>query len=397
MKREAIIHAYPWTLTDIGLDKALDEIEEAGLTGICVTPHYHIANYFMPTNPRRKFYFGEAGRAYFVPDESRYQGRTIMRPHVSAIVEGERYFHQIAEKVRARGLELHFWTVYFYSHERARDYPQCAKVDALGHVHPSDGNPMNPHARGYALALTEDLVANYEPDGVHLESLSFHGYGHGMGSGMKGFTEFRPRDRFLLGLDFSQDSIAEASRRGVDAETLHRAVREYLERAITEPTNEGDTEPVTESWLAEAFDARLMPYLLAQQEMVSSLFEEVVALAKRVSKHPLKFSITTPSESGRWETGVVPSRILPLVQQVHQVPPEVSSPRGQVSEMKKGLPPACKMLGRIGWGQLVDPGAIIPAMEDFIQGGGDGFTFLTYGLLRPSQWETIRRARHLWT
>ena len=396
MRKQVIIHAYPWTLTDPGLEKALDEIQEAGITGINVTPHYHQASYFTPSNPRRKLYYGEAGRASFVPDESRYEGRTLIRPRVSEIVEGERYFHEITEKIHARGLDLHFWTVYYYSHERARDYPQCATMDAFGHVHPSDLNPMNPDARGYALALTEDLVANYEPDGIYLESLGFHRFGHGWG-GMKGFTQLRPKDRFLLNVDFGPDSIRQTSQRGVDAEALRSEVREHLERSLLEPPEQGDTELVTAAWLGEAFGGKLMAYSLAQQELVTSLFEEVVAIGRQAGKRPLLFSMGVPAEEGRWESGMIASRIRLLLGQVHTGLPEPSQAKKEIEQTRGIMPPGCQVLGTTSWGSFSDPEQIIPAMEGWIEAGGDGFTCLTYGLLRPYQWDTLRKARHLWS
>jgi hypothetical protein len=395
MKKDALIHAYPWTLTDPGLDKALDDIQEAGLTGVIVTPHYHVAAYFMPQNPRRKFYWGEAGRAYFVPDESRYSGRTVMRPHVSAVVEGERYFHDIAEKVRARGLSLHFWTVYYFSHDRARDYPQCAKVDALGHVHPSDLNPMSPDSRGYALALTEDLVANYEPDGMYLESLGFHGWGHGF-HGMKGETSFKPKDRFLLGLDFSEHSIAAASERGVDARGLRREVRDYLLRSLAEMPDEGDTKPVADGWLSEAFGGRLMSYLVAQQGSVTDLFREVKAAADQASKHPLVFSMALPTEEARWTTGVVPADILPSLDRLHVGLAPATQAAEAFQRIRKLTPSRAQLVASVGWGQLADRDETLAAMKAYFEAGVDGFSFLTYDLLRPYQWETIRLARSLW-
>ena len=90
------IFTYPWDLTDEGLDVSLSRISDtAGCGEIMLTPSYHVATYFLPHNPKRPFYFGEDGAVYFHPDLKKYD-KTTIRPRVSEVVSGARYFDDIA-------------------------------------------------------------------------------------------------------------------------------------------------------------------------------------------------------------------------------------------------------------------------------------------------------------
>src|SRR5437879_6199430 len=165
------IFTYPWDLNDDGIERALDVIQkDAQLNGVSLAFSYHVGTFFLPHNPRRKVYFGEDGIVLFVPDPKLWTGSRI-RPRVSRLVEGPEWLHRMVEKIKKRGLHLTAWTVFFYNHYLARTYPDCVKRDALGNPNLAQLCPANPDVRQYAKSLAEDIVVNYKPDAVYLESL----------------------------------------------------------------------------------------------------------------------------------------------------------------------------------------------------------------------------------
>lgn len=327
------IFTYPWDLDDEGIDRALDVIQnEAGLNGVSLTPAYHIATYFLPHNPRRKIYYGEDGMILFQPEPSRWE-KTKLRPRVSELVADKDWLPRMCEAIRKRGLHLTAWTVFFYNHHLARTFPECSKQDALGNRYPSLICPANPESRAYALALTEDIVRQCQPDSLYIESLSYLHFGYGF-MNPKIFSPIAARSEFLLGLCFCEHCV-KAGSKGMDAERFKRDVARFLEEDLARVPDPGELKlsPMDPAWQNTAFDSRLQHYLAARMETATSLFEEVVAKVKSMGR--IQVETEYPSSGNRFRQGLVPERVLKVIDRAGIGVPERAE---QVQSFRKNTP-----------------------------------------------------------
>ena len=67
---EASMWAYPWDLEDCGMGRALDEMQESGLTGVSMITSYHAGRFLCVRSPKRKVYYPEDGTIYYPTDMS---------------------------------------------------------------------------------------------------------------------------------------------------------------------------------------------------------------------------------------------------------------------------------------------------------------------------------------
>ncbi len=369
--------AYPWDLVDDGLDRALDVIQnEAGLGGVSVAVAYHVGTFFLPHNPRRKILFGEDGVVLFVPDGRHWAGSRV-RPRVGRVVEGRDWLHRVAEGVRKRGLHFTAWTVYLYNHYLARTYPACARQDALGNAHLAHLCPSNPDVRAYALALTDDIAANYRPDAFYVESLCHLPFGYGY-QGAKILTPITPRAEFLLGLCFC-DACVRAADMGADGPRFKADVAAWLERELPRMPGPADRAAPDTDWLHTAFDNRLQHYLAARGRAATALYEEV---AGRIRAAGAIVESDLATAEGFPSSGLVAARANAVT---NRLGVGVPSRADQVRPLRRGLAADRKLLANIQPSHAADEATLAGTVAAAVRAGVDGFTFYNYGLLRREQ------------
>jgi hypothetical protein len=379
------IFTYPWDLPDDGLEQALDVIQnEAGLGGVSLAAAYHVGTFFLPHNPRRKIFFGEDGVVLFVPDAKRWSGCKL-RPRVGQAVENADWMHRLAEGIKKRRLHFTFWTVYFYNHFLARTYPRCAQRDALGNPHLAHLCPANPDVRAYALALTDDLAANYQPDAFYLESLSFLPFGYGY-PGTKFLTPITPRMQFLLGLCFCEHCL-KACDMGADAERFRSDLAKFLERELPTMPTAADSHAPDADWFNTAFDNRLQHYLAGRAKSATSLYEEVAQRIKSYGKIQVESDFVTSADVP--ESGLIPERIHAVTERLGLgVPTEPA----QVKTRRASLKEKRLLLANIQPENVTSEAGAVHTVGAAARAGVDGFTFYNYGLIRREQLRWIGAA-----
>jgi hypothetical protein len=265
--------AFATDLHDEGLDTVLGNVQErAGLDGLTLAAAYHDGRDLFPHNPVRKVRYLEGGAVFFRPDEPRYEGLRL-RPHVAGLARTTDPLEDLCLAAGGRGMDANAWVVFLHSDRLGFAHPGCATQSAFGDPYPTDLCPSNPEVRGYARALASD-VARYGVSTVFAESLHFHGLEHGYHH-ERYFEEIGAVGNYLLGLCFCVHCLEAATRSGVDAETVHRSVRDKLERLLS-GEDEG-SEEVSREILADFGGAQLLGYLEARIETVTSLAAEVSA------------------------------------------------------------------------------------------------------------------------
>ncbi|MGV3720059.1 MAG: hypothetical protein ACO1SX_04035, partial [Actinomycetota bacterium] len=263
MARVAAMYTYPWDVVDEGFDPAIRRIAgTGGQNEAHVATSYHISTYFLPHNPRRKIYYGEDGMVLFQPQMERYAGLKI-RPRVSELVTGPRYYEQVVEALRKSQVRYGAWMVYAYNHHLARTHPECARHDALGNPYLSQLCVANPDTREYFRTPTREVMERFRPEVVHLESLSYLPFAYGF-MNPKVFVEIAPRDEFLLGLCFCDHCTRAAGRSGMDGGRFRTAVADHLAKSLPRDPTPEEKAPPNREWWDQAFDGRLAHYLAAR-------------------------------------------------------------------------------------------------------------------------------------
>ena len=267
--------AFATDLQDEGLDVVLDNVQErAGLGGLTLAAAYHDARDLFPHNPVRKVRYLEGGAVFFQPDESSYEGLQL-RPHVAGLARTTDPLEDLCVAAGGRGMDANVWVVFLHSDRLGFAHPGCATQNAFGDPYLTDLCPSNPEVRGYARALASD-VARYDVSTVFSESLHFHGLEHGYHH-ERYFEEIGAVGNYLLGLCFCVHCLEAAARSGVDAETVHRSVREELERRLSGEREYENSEKVSREILADFGGEQLLGYLDARIATVTSLAAEVSA------------------------------------------------------------------------------------------------------------------------
>ncbi len=265
--------AFATDLHDEGLDMVLGNVQErAGLGGLTLAASYHDARDIFPHNPVSKVRYLEGGAVFFRPDGPRYEGLRL-RPHVAGLARATDPLEDLCVAAGERGMDANAWVVFMHSDRLGFEHPGCATQNAFGDSYFTDLCPSNPEVRGYARALASD-VARYDVSTVFAESLHFHGLEHGYHH-ERYFEEIGAVGHYLLGLCFCVHCLEAATNSGVDAELVHRSVRDELERRLS-GENES-SEEVSREILADFGGDQLLGYLEARTGTVTSLAAEVSA------------------------------------------------------------------------------------------------------------------------
>ncbi len=164
---------YAWDLADEGIDPIADTLAEtAAVNSLYLVALMHhekrpLTDFYYPHNPKRKTYFPEDSRAYWLPHAAHYRSSAI-KPLTSteADLRGKDWLETLVTAARKRGWR----TGAEISHtvldkERARkEFVGAVQRDIYGNPISQLICPNNPIARNYLLAWFTDLTTNYDLD-----------------------------------------------------------------------------------------------------------------------------------------------------------------------------------------------------------------------------------------
>jgi hypothetical protein len=274
---ETSMLAFATDLRDEGVGTVLDNVgDRAGVDGLTMAVAYHDARDIFPHNPVRKVRYLEGGAVYFPPDFARYEGMRL-RPRVSELACAGDPLGELCEAAGGRRMRVNAWAVFLHNDRLGFAHPECATQNVFGDRHLTDLCPSNPDVRTYARTLASD-IARYEVSTILAESLHFHGLGHGYHH-ERYFEELGTVGAYLLGLCFCEHCLDAARDRGVDAEVVHRSVRDELERRFADGGGGEDPEELTREDLEPFGGEQMLGYIDTRTETVTSLVDEVAAAA----------------------------------------------------------------------------------------------------------------------
>jgi hypothetical protein len=271
---ETSMLAFATDLHDEGIATVLDNVQNrAGVDGLTMAVAYHDARDLFPHNPVRKVRYLEGGTVFFPPEATRYEG---LQPRVSELARTGDPLGELCEAAGERGMRVNAWAVFLHNDRLGFAHPECATQNAFGDRYLTDLCPSNPDVLMYARMLATD-IARYDVSTILSESLHFHGLGHGYHH-ERYFEELGGVGVYLLGLCFCEHCLQAARQSGVDAEMVHRSVRDELERRFSGRSSE-DPERLTREELEPFGGEEMLGYLDARTETVTSLVDEVATAA----------------------------------------------------------------------------------------------------------------------
>jgi hypothetical protein len=271
---ETSMLAFATDLHDEGIATVLDNVQNrAGVDGLTMAVAYHDARDLFPHNPVRKVRYLEGGTVFFPPEATRYEG---LQPRVSELARTGDPLGELCEAAGERGMRVNAWAVFLHNDRLGFAHPECATQNAFGDRYLTDLCPSNPDVLMYARMLASD-IARYDVSTILSESLHFHGLGHGYHH-ERYFEELGGVGVYLLGLCFCEHCLQAARQSGVDAEMVHRSVRDELERRFSGRSSE-DPERLTREELEPFGGEEMLGYLDARTETVTSLVDEVATAA----------------------------------------------------------------------------------------------------------------------
>lgn len=267
------LYAYPWSLQDEGIERALTAIQErAGADAVCLPFQYHSGKFLQPHSPTDKVHFTEPAAHHFLPEKNRYAG-TAIKPVVSRLAKEHDPLRLAREVTKKKGMELVAWVVCLHNSVLATAHPDLAQQTVYGEPLTFSLCPSHPEVREFLKTLLVDIAVNYEPDVIELESVEYLPFMHDHHHELIGVT-FDPFMEVLLGLDFHPSTCEDMSRRGVDVERVAYFVKTMLDRFFATGQEESG---VGWEYFASAFleEPELWKFMRARIDIITDLVKEL--------------------------------------------------------------------------------------------------------------------------
>ncbi|NLG51385.1 MAG: hypothetical protein GX552_14865 [Chloroflexi bacterium] len=222
--REVVASLYAWDLLDEGVEPILDVLERETRTNstyLVALMHDEkrpLTDFYYPHNPRRKVYWTEDSRAYWIPTPDAYRNSRI-KPRLTdnPELQGRDWLQELVVASRRRGMTVgaelsHTWI----DKERAKgELADCIQQDIYGQPFGQQICFNNPDVRAYGIALYTDLAAHYDLDFIQTCVIGFHPARHNPWAGA-GASEVQRLIGLTLGGCFCPRCQAAAEARGLD-------------------------------------------------------------------------------------------------------------------------------------------------------------------------------------
>jgi hypothetical protein len=294
-------------LIDEGIESSFDIMKDkGGINTVCVLTNCDHLDTKQETsygaltrNPKRDYL--EVDGFYYEPHAEYYKG-TKIRPEKTRSPEfaGRDYFGETVDAAKNRGMD--YYAFYLHRFPSANKYPDCYQVDILGHWVPPMYCYNNPDVRNLYLGMTEDLIRNYEIDGLFLDLVDHHiqwGYGTltdeiAVGLGISTL------EKAGMGLAcFCKHCTAIAESEGIDVRSVKRA----LLKAVQSHHIPSRVESLTTADDVFRFLLDVPEYLewmIVKARTLADLHAQIYSLAKSLDRK-VKIGLDLYSVSDSWK------------------------------------------------------------------------------------------------
>lgn len=289
------IYAYAWDIAEAGVDEAVGQFHNLGLDTVSIAGSYHAGKFLRPHGKAGKVYFPEDGTVYFNSDASFYGA---IKPIPNAMLPERDIVRELSER---DDIATNVWLVLLHNTPLGLRHPEACVENAFGDRYVYILCPSNPDARAYAVALARNVSQNYAVSGLSLESPGYVPFAHGYHHEFALVRQNRWLDN-LLGLCFSQHSIAGAEAAGIDARRLRAQIKADVEAYLASDIDFPD-DMAEAFWLADVqAGGDLRRYLDWRKGVVTSLVAEIRAAVRPDVSVSVIPSIARPT-AGAWYEG----------------------------------------------------------------------------------------------
>lgn len=382
------LYAYPWDVAETGADAFVGEVRALGLDTVAVAGAYHAGKFLRPHGKAGKVYFPQDGTVYFTPDPSRYGA---IRPVPNSMLPD-------ADMVRALAgrddIATRVWLVLLHNTPLGMAHPEATVENAFGDRYPYSLCPAHPDVREYAVALCRDVTESHPVSGLSLETPGFLPYVHGYHHEFALMRSNVWLDN-LLGLCFSDHSIAGAEAAGVDARRLRDRVRRDVSAYLDADFDMPD-DMAAAFWLADIEgDEDLRGYLKYRRDTVTALVAEIRAAVRPDAEIAVIPSVARPT-AGAWYEGTDLAALsaagITIEACFYEPGPERIA--ADLFDIRRRIGPDAPLAGivRPAHPDLSGPEAVVAALDVLRAGGVEDIGFYNYGHLRRASLEWIARA-----
>ncbi|MEO6013697.1 MAG: hypothetical protein ABIQ30_08965 [Devosia sp.] len=383
------MYVYPWDVIDQGAESLSDELAEIGIRTLSIASSYHAGHFVQPRGKRRRTYFPEDGVVYFEPSSRLWQNAEISPRPAAQLAEGNALRDLIVLRDRG-GLAVSCWTVCLHNTRLGLRHPGHVTRNAFGDPNVYSLCPSSPAARQYARHLVSDLVTQFGPDCIEIETPGFMRFTHGYHHEKDGLG-LTAKQEFLLSICFCEHCRTRAAAQHVDAENAASSVRRILDAAFATETPAHDDGEFGEVGYAALDNASgLSAYLALRGRTVSTLIGE---LRDEIAGRSRLMIITEPQS---WREGIDLAAASLASDGIAtlgygQTPKELAA---MLAGMRELIGPAKELA--VALRPFVPEISQAPAFTDLavaaVQGGASRLHFYNYGLIPASRLKWIAAA-----
>jgi hypothetical protein len=289
---ETGMYLYPWEIEDPGT--FVREYAETGCNAMAPALSYHHASTFTVSSGRCRR-LREAALS-FTPEMGRYG---VIKPFVHEDCARSGIVKKLRERTARENTHFAAWTVLLHNSSQGERHPELAMENLFGDSSGHALCPSHEEVRKYTDALLNDIIAQFAPDSVMLESITtlpaFHGSHHEIAN-----IRLSPALRWLYSLCFCPDCMSAAVKRNPGLDPA--ALRERLKKPVLELAN-------GESLIPENGDAQLVQLLFeipglfeyqkAREEGVADYIAETLGIIQEKGVRAVLIPSATPFDINR--------------------------------------------------------------------------------------------------
>jgi hypothetical protein len=224
---ESGMYLYPWETGD--METFAREYAETGCNAVAPALSYHHANTFAASSGHCRQLRESA--VSFTPETGRYGA---IRPLVHEDCARRGIVKQLRDWAVRENISFAAWTVLLHNSSQGERLPGFAMENLFGDPFPHALCPSRREVREYAHALCGDIIAQFAPDSVMLESVTalpaFHGCHHEIANVL-----LSPALRWLYSLCFCPDCMSAAAARNPSLDPV--SLREGLKKLALDLAN----------------------------------------------------------------------------------------------------------------------------------------------------------------
>ena len=383
------MYAYPWDLVDEGAGTALGRMRDCGINTVTLAASYHAGKFLRPHAPARRVYFPEDGTVYVRPRLERYGA---IKPIPSRLVAERDMFAELAADMPDMGRVA--WTVCLHNTALGTRHPEFTVRNCYGDSYPYSLCPAYPEVRQFVVTLCADMAERYELNGLALETPGFLPFDHGF------HHEFflLPMNRWaswLLGLCFSEGTIAAAEARGIDAERLRWQACASLDGFFARPEPVPD-RVAAEWWIADLVaDPEWAVFLSWRCQLTADLVAEVRAALPKETTLAVIPTVQSPPAAA-WsegsDLGLLAGAADALEIPVYEPSAAAVALDARDARRRAGEDARINYILRPAWPDLANGVETAAAVRVLRESGLSGIAFYNYGHVALGALDRVREA-----